>query len=192
MRRLKNATAATKRRQAARVVKKPGRPGAPSTRTVRSGSVAGLTVAAFPDLVAQWDKTNGTLKPSEVPAGTGREVWWRCPNGPDHLWKCQVRSRTIRGSNCPFETGKRLAPSQTLVATHPDIAALWHERNTLKPNQVSHGSHENIWWHCPTYKTHVFLMRVDARCVATYPCSICAEAAGHGRRHGATRDASAA
>ena len=150
-------------------------------------------MADFPDLVAQWDDiANESLRPSEVPAGSGRKVFWKCDKGPDHEWAAQVRSRTIRGANCGFCAHRNIAPSMTLPATHPEIAALWHAKNTKHPEQVTHGSHDNVWWQCPTYKSHVFLARVDARCLAIYPCSICAEVAGKGGRHGATKAASAA
>jgi hypothetical protein len=101
--------------------------GIPRTMRAAPGSVAGQTVADFGWLIATWHPTkNGTLRPGDVPAGTGNQVWWKCDRGPDHEWAAQVRSRTIRGTGCPFCTHRLVAPSESLATTHPDVAASWH------------------------------------------------------------------
>jgi len=80
MLRLKNSAASTARRWANKASMRG--PGAPKSRTARTGSVAGKTVADFPDLVAEWDDiANETLRPADVPAGSGRKVFWKCPKG---------------------------------------------------------------------------------------------------------------
>ena len=47
-----------------------------------------------PALTAQWNhEKNGSLKPCDVPNGTHRKVWWRCPEGRmesgDYIARCR-------------------------------------------------------------------------------------------------------
>jgi hypothetical protein len=61
-----------------------------------------------PDLAAQWHPTkNGDLTPFDVVAGTGKKIWWKCPNGSDHEWKASGNSR-VRPVGCPFCAGHRV------------------------------------------------------------------------------------
>lgn len=113
-----------------------------------NGSVAGKTVADFPWLVAQFHPTmNGSLRPHEIPAGTGNLVWWKCDRGPDHEWQAQVRSRTIRGYRCPFCTNHRVAPSGSFATTHADIAAEWRALRTqaLAAQRADCGTDRRCW-----------------------------------------------
>jgi hypothetical protein len=166
-----------------------GLPAAPQgrPRVVRAarGSVAGKTVADFGWLVATWHPTrNGTLRPGDVPAGTGTSVWWRCDRGDDHEWQAQVRSRTIQGTGCPFCAHKRVAPSESLATTHPDVAATWHltRNGTKTPADFTYGSHHEAWWQCPRYATHVWRARIASRTVMLAGCPSCALAEGKGAR----------
>lgn len=147
------------------------------------GSVAGKTIADFGWLVAEFHESrNGTRLPRDVPAGSGEMVWWRCFAGPDHEWQAQTRSRTMRGSGCTFCAHKRVATSEALATTHPDIAAQWHPtRNGDKtPGDFPFGSHHEAWWQCPTYKTHVWRARISSRTSMLSGCSLCARLTGRG------------
>lgn len=155
------------------------------------GSVAGKTVADFGWLVAEWHPTrNGSLQPEDVLAGSGSKVWWLCDRGPDHEWEAQVRSRSIRGSGCPFCAHRLTAKSQSLAITHPDIAAQWHptRNGNKKPEDYTFGSHFEPWWQCPDYKTHVWQARIASRTVMLSNCPSCALAAGKGARPKGKKD----
>ena len=53
-----------------------------------------------PYLIDEWHpKRNGSLKPTEVIAGSGRSVWWIGKCG--HEWKTPINSRT-NGTGCPI------------------------------------------------------------------------------------------
>jgi hypothetical protein len=146
-------------------------------------SVAGKTVADFGYLVAEWHPTkNGKLTPAEVPAGGGEHVWWRCANGPDHEWQCQVRSRALRGTGCPFCAHRAIAPSEALATSHPQVAAQWHpERNGAKtPADFTYGSHFEDWWQCPKRKSHLWRARISSRTSMMSGCPLCARSAGKG------------
>ncbi|MFS8084869.1 MAG: zinc-ribbon domain-containing protein, partial [Acidobacteriota bacterium] len=148
-------------------------------------SVAGKTVADFGYLVTEWHESmNGSLKPVDVSAGSGERIWWRCPNGPDHEWPAQVRSRALRGTGCPFCAHRAIAPSETLATSHPDIAVQWHsERNGDKTaRDFSYGSHFEAWWQCPKRKSHIWRCRIASRTSMMSGCPMCSRAAKRGGR----------
>jgi hypothetical protein len=142
------------------------------------GSVAGKSVADFPWLLYEWHALkNAGIKPEEIPAGTGRHLWWKCPNGPDHEWHAQVRSRTVRGVRCPFCTHRLLATSESFASTHPDVTAEWHptRNGDKKPDDFTYGSQFEAWWQCPTYKTHVYQARISSRTSMMSGCRKCGD-----------------
>lgn len=52
-----------------------------------------------PSLSAEWHPIkNGSLKPFDVTANSGKKVWWLCPNG--HEYEAVVRDRN-QGTRCP-------------------------------------------------------------------------------------------
>ena len=50
------------------------------------------------DILNQWDYEKNNLLPSEVTAGSGRKVWWKC-SICGHGWKAEIINRRISG--CP-------------------------------------------------------------------------------------------
>lgn len=113
----------------------------------KADSVAGKHVSDFGWLVAEWHPSrNGSLRPEDVQAGTGDKLWWKCDRGADHEWEAQVRSRTMRGTRCPFCMNRLIAPSESLAALYPDIAARWHAtKNRKTPHDYTHTSHFEAW-----------------------------------------------
>jgi hypothetical protein len=65
-----------------------------------------------PQLAAEWDyEHNGDLRPTDVSAGSGKKVWWKCKIGnPGHVWQATVASR-VRGNGCPFCRKERRMPA---------------------------------------------------------------------------------
>ena len=54
-----------------------------------------------PEIAKEWHPTkNGDLTPQKVTHGSGRKVWWLCPEG--HEYKATILHRTQgNGTNCP-------------------------------------------------------------------------------------------
>ena len=56
-----------------------------------------------PDVAKEWHPTkNGDLLPSQVSRASGKKVWWKCSNNPDHEWEAKIKNRTVLLSGCPF------------------------------------------------------------------------------------------
>ena len=105
----------------------------------------------FPEIAAQWHPTlNGNLTPEMVSPYSNRKVWWQCELG--HAYFASVSSRTMKGSGCPYCSGKKDLPGFNDLATvEPAIAAQWHPtlNGSLTPSQVTVGSKKKVWWLCP-------------------------------------------
>ena len=71
-----------------------------------------LTVL-FPNIAAQWHPTkNEDLKPGSVTRGSGKKVWWKCPEGHGHEWQATIKERTRddKPTGCPFCSRRRPCP----------------------------------------------------------------------------------
>ena len=56
-----------------------------------------------PKLADEWDAVKNVLTPSQVTAGSGKSVWWKCSKG--HSWRAVVADRHSNGSRCPYCLG---------------------------------------------------------------------------------------
>ena len=53
-----------------------------------------------PTLLRDWNyEKNGSLKPTDVKAGTNKKVWWKCVKG--HEWQASINDRS-QGNGCPL------------------------------------------------------------------------------------------
>tara|TARA_E500000178_G_scaffold159203_1_gene159022 strand:+ start:558 stop:812 length:255 start_codon:yes stop_codon:yes gene_type:complete len=57
----------------------------------------------FPNISKEWHPTkNGDLKPSLVPKGSNKKVWWKCSVNSQHEWDAVIYDRTSKKSGCPY------------------------------------------------------------------------------------------
>ena len=102
-----------------------------------------------PALTAQWNhEKNGSLKPCDVPNGTHRKVWWRCPEG--HEWKAEIISR-VAGTGCPCCAGRAVVKGKTDMATVcPNLAMQFdtEKNNGLSASDICYSSNKRYWWLC--------------------------------------------
>jgi predicted secreted protein len=144
------------------------------------------TLAEYPHLVAQLDRRkNGPLVPEAITYASNRKLWWRCPEGPDHVWAAVVSSRTTRGSGCPFCLNQRVSVTNALSRHAPAVARQWHptRNGDLRPRDLVVGSHRRVWWKCPKGPDHEWRTTVDNRTTAGYGCPFCS-----GKRASAARN----
>ena len=146
-------------------------------------SVTNSLAAQFPEIAAQWHPTrNGNLTPSLVIAGSKLNVWWRCPEGPDHEWQATLSNRTKprHATGCPCCTGHQVSVTNSLASLFPKIAADWHpvKNRPLKPEQVLAGSHLKVWWLCPSEPYHEWQTAVKTRTGHGSGCPQCHRARG--------------
>lgn len=158
--------------------------GRPRVLRVPPAGLVGTVVSDHGWLVAEWHPTlNGHRRPGDVPTVAGELLWWHCGTGPDHDGQAEVRARAL-GAGCPFCARRRIAPSDSLARTHPDIAAQWHRtRNgTRTPDDFTFGSHHEARWQCSKHKSHVWRSRISSRTSMVTGCPLCARLEGRGGR----------
>ena len=78
---------------------------------------------AYPEIASEWDyDLNDPHTPEQTAPKSGKPVFWRCRKG--HVWQVTVAQRTSKGSGCPFCSGRRCLPEDSLASLKPGIAAL--------------------------------------------------------------------
>jgi hypothetical protein len=128
-------------------------------------SITNSLASLYPEIAKEWHPTkNGTLSPDQVVAGSGKNVWWKCPNGPDHEWEGRIAHRG-RGSGCPFCRGLRSSVTNALASRYPEIAKEWHptKNGLLTPHQVVAGSNKKAWWICSISPDHEWEAVINSR-----------------------------
>ena len=101
-----------------------------------------------PQLASEWHPTkNGDLTPRDVPPGSNKIVWWKCPKGDDHEWEASVIARQ-NGSGCPICVNQIAVTSNCLATLNPELAKQWHstKNKELTPYDVVPGSQKKVWW----------------------------------------------
>lgn len=111
----------------------------------------------FPEVAKIWHPTkNGDLRPEAVtPHSHDKEIWWLCPKTPDlHEWpaspKSVIGSYKTHNTGCPYCSGQKVHPEESLGALFPELAAYWHptKNGDLTPFEVSYGSGKPVYWLC--------------------------------------------
>ena len=131
---------------------------------VRSTSLA----RRRPDLLKEWDwERNKKMTSGSVSIGSNRVVWWRCPEGSEHVWRASVKSRTQKNNKCPV--------CQSLAFRYPKVLAEFHptKNGDLNPFQLSFSSHRRVWWKCPKGPDHVWEASPNSRSSNQSGCPIC-------------------
>ena len=120
-----------------------------------------------PDLAEQWHPSkNGKLTPYNIGSGSGRLIWWKCPEGDDHVWRADVKRRSD-GRGCPICIGRKVVDSNSFQTLHPELARQLHptKNGNLDPNRYRPYSNKTVWWKCPRGDDHEwktsFNMRVQ-------------------------------
>ncbi|MBL8718032.1 MAG: zinc-ribbon domain-containing protein [Myxococcales bacterium] len=156
-----------------------------NNRTSGSGcpACAGIQVSVTnclstrnPEVAAQWHPTLNELEPTQVVAGSSMEAWFRCPVGPDHVWKTRLFKRTLDGLGCPFCAGFQVSVTNNLATLYPELAKQWHSTRNgrLRPDQVVAGSTRRVWWRCARAKDHVWEASLHDRTAGGTGCPYCA------------------
>lgn len=126
--------------------------GCPFCANKRIGKTNSLAYK-YPNLAQEWHPTkNGELTPEKIIPGTDRKVWWICDKG--HEWDERIRVRCKGSVNldvlgCPYCSGHRLTRENSLGYKYTNLISEWHPtKNKKSPFDISHGSHEKVWWLC--------------------------------------------
>ena len=131
------------------------------------------TVADVAWMLQEWDyekKNSLSLFPDKLGSGSNKVVWWKCPQGHEYDMRVTQRSR---GQGCPYCSNTRvLAGYNDLATTNPEVLGQWdYQKNSLKPEEVMHGSHETVWWICKA--GHSYQQPINKKTSRNTGCPVC-------------------
>lgn len=128
----------------------------------------------FPYIAAQIHPTkNNGVTGDEVTANSAKRLFWICNKSPEHVWQTTVHNRTSNGNGCPFCSGRKTCPSESLAALYPDIAKEWDNKKNgkLQPTDVRPTAQKKVWWRCK--RNHSWQQWVWTRIKFTGECHEC-------------------
>lgn len=131
-------------------------------------------VTTNPKLIVEWDYDKNSIQPTEVVAGSGKKVWWKCSLG--HSWNAEIRSRAKNNTGCPYcSNNKVLAGFNDLSSRYPMIADEWdYDKNVgLKPSEFLYASDKKVFWKCS--KGHSWVTSIRKRTERKSGCPFCCE-----------------
>ncbi|MDB4648927.1 zinc-ribbon domain-containing protein [Crocinitomicaceae bacterium] len=129
-----------------------------------------------PEYLKYWHPhKNGNIVPTSLSSGSGIEVWWICDKDRTHEWKASVYDTIKGGYGCRVCSGRKVIPSSSLKATHPEICKEWHptKNKLLSPISISHGSTKLVWWKCDKGEDHEWKASPNRRTSQKGKCPIC-------------------
>ena len=118
-----------------------------------------------PELLKDWDYEENDklgIKPNEITNGGKEKVWWKCEKG--HEYKSSIVNRTkSKGTCCPYCSGNKVLKGfNDIASTNPELLKEWdYSKNTIKPDEVTKGTHKKIWWICSN--NHSYETTIPAR-----------------------------
>ncbi|PYC99898.1 hypothetical protein B4U78_013780 [Microbacterium esteraromaticum] len=142
---------------------------------VCSNKAVDATVNAFSithrDVASTWHPTlNGDRTPDDYVAGSERTAWWTCPTHGEYK---MLISRRTSGGSCTFCSRQKVHRDTSLAATHPLVAARWHEsmNGALTPHDVLSGSGAKAWFVCA--EGHSYHAPIHGQTIGK-GCNVCA------------------
>lgn len=144
----------------------------------------------YPELLKFWDyEKNLPLEPRDVSPGSNKIVWWKCFEENCNVSYDQILQSKVReGWGCPYCSGQRTRPADSLQTKFPDLSKCWdYEKNgDLKPIDVLPGSSRKVFWICE--RGHSFSKQIRHRAQRNQnKCPICKKL-GHYRKKSIEKD----
>lgn len=124
-----------------------------------------------PSVAKEWNYDKNYLQPTEVTPGSNKKVWWKCPKG--HSFEAQVYRKVKNPNLCSVCRNRTVIEGvNNLNHTHPNICSFWdYVKNSLKPEEVTAGSHMKVWWKCD--KNHEWQASIVKVSSETTKCPYC-------------------
>lgn len=102
----------------------------------------------YPALISEWDLDDNEISPSEVTAGSGKSVVWKC-HTCGNKWRANI-CRRVSGAGCPYCSGRKIEEGKNdLQSKYPLLSEEWdYEKNILLPSSIGCKTAKKIWWKC--------------------------------------------
>lgn len=107
-----------------------------------------------PDVMQYWDYDGNTgIDPMDLYCDSQRVVSWLCPVC-GHKWRAKIYGKCRNGKCSSCVHRKRTLEKAKhdgirILSELPEIAAMWSDKNRLRPSDFTVASHTVAWWRCP-------------------------------------------
>ena len=125
------------------------------------------------DLMKEYNfEKNKSFDLDTLTIGSGKKIWWICPKCHSS-YECTIPKRN-KGLGCPYCSGHRVLKGYNdLATTRPDLLIEWNfSKNTIKPDEVSKGSNQKVWWKCKDCN-YEWESSINNRGIANHGCPKC-------------------
>ena len=144
-------------------------------------SVTNCMKTMRPEVVPYWhEELNGEVTPRDIFPGSSTKYWWKCPEGPDHVWEAtpeaigSALSSRFQGIGCPFCKGRKLSVTNRLDVLFPELSKEWHPElnGDMVPSDITSANDHRAWWICPEGPDHEWQAAIHSRTRGT-GCPFC-------------------
>lgn len=130
----------------------------------------------YDELSKIWDFKNNTTPFERTKLKSTIKYYWKCNLG--HSYSLNISSIIRKGrdiKSCPVCTGKIIVKGvNDLTTTNPDVLNQWcYDKNDKLPEKHTRGMHKKVWWKCPNFDDHVFLMSISNKIKRNSQCPYC-------------------
>lgn len=104
---------------------------------------------SHPELASQWDtKKNQSGSTDTVTSGSHKKVWWVCDKG--HSWEASVKNRAVKGSGCPYCSGRKATAETSIKVTFPELyeAMIRYGKQKANPEAVKKTARAKVMLKC--------------------------------------------
>ena len=99
-------------------------------------------------LKTEWHPTlNENLTIDELSESSAKEIYWQCLVNTEHVWQAKFFSRNKDNRGCPYCSGHKILPKDSLGHNFPKLLAEWDfEKNkNIDPFKIRATS-KKVWW----------------------------------------------
>ena len=165
---------------AARVYHATGCPECARQRKLGPRPQRGFVKDELPDVYAELHPTkNSGVDKEKLTCGSMKRVWWLCRSDKsrlegckhEHAWETRVDVRCDKRTHpgCPFCSGTRVCPCNSLAVLYPALLQCWDTGNnadplgeSLDPFWLGAQSTKKVWWRheCAEGRVHYWAAKI--------------------------------
>ena len=127
------------------------------------------------ELIKEWcfeENDARGLNPKQLTLGSNKMAQWKCSKC-GNIYEAKILNRGVNKRGGPYCSNRKIKPGfNDLATTNPDLVKEWDfEKNVIKPNEVSRGSREKVWWKC--HEGHRYQASIYHRTSGNTACPEC-------------------
>ena len=119
----------------------------------------------------RWSDKN-IVDPWTINKSSKDKVWINCMDDARHTYD-QYVFNIYKGVGCPYCSGRRVLPEDSVGALYPDILKIWSDKNKKSPYEYTPSSSIKVWVKCLNGKHKDYLRAVKEIVKGKCGCSKC-------------------